>query len=77
MFNRDCCVLLWSFYSGPGLSVYSSLCLYVLPEYLEVVWRSLASENTECPLLVKKASDVLAEHLKDPKNYDNITKDFK
>ncbi|XP_053176096.1 thymus-specific serine protease [Scomber japonicus] len=46
------------------------------PEYLEVVWRSLASENAECPLLVKKASDTLVERLKDPKTYDNITKDF-
>lgn len=52
-------------------------CLLVLPEYLEVVWRSLASENAECPQLVKKASDTLAELLKDPKTYDNITKDFK
>ncbi|XP_034459958.1 thymus-specific serine protease isoform X2 [Hippoglossus hippoglossus] len=46
------------------------------PEYLEVVWRSLASENTECPILVKKASDTLVERLKDPKTHDNITKDF-
>ncbi|XP_035768122.1 thymus-specific serine protease [Neolamprologus brichardi] len=46
------------------------------PEYLEVVWRSLASENTECPLLVKKASDDLVERLKDPRTYENITKDF-
>ncbi|XP_023284180.1 putative serine protease K12H4.7 [Seriola lalandi dorsalis] len=46
------------------------------PEYLEVVWRSLASENAECPLLVKKASDTLLERLRDPKTYDNITKDF-
>ncbi|XP_030263278.1 thymus-specific serine protease [Sparus aurata] len=46
------------------------------PEYLEVVRRSLASENAECPLLVKKASDTLVERLKDPKTYDNITKDF-
>ncbi|KAM6932881.1 thymus-specific serine protease [Xenentodon cancila] len=46
------------------------------PEYLEVVWRSLASENAECPRLVKKASDTLVEHLKDPKTYENITKDF-
>ncbi|XP_074534899.1 thymus-specific serine protease [Halichoeres trimaculatus] len=46
------------------------------PEYLEVVWRSLASENAECPLLVKKASDTLIELLKDPKTYDKITKDF-
>ncbi|XP_061574763.1 thymus-specific serine protease isoform X2 [Cololabis saira] len=46
------------------------------PEYLEVVWRSLASENAECPLLVKKASDALVERLKDPKTYENITKDF-
>nr|XP_019950417.1 PREDICTED: thymus-specific serine protease [Paralichthys olivaceus] len=46
------------------------------PEYLEVVWRSLASENTECPLLVKKASDTLVERLKDPKTHDNITKEF-
>ncbi|XP_073349372.1 thymus-specific serine protease [Pagrus major] len=46
------------------------------PEYLEVVQRSLASENAECPLLVKKASDTLVERLKDPKTYDNITKDF-
>ncbi|KAM4566757.1 thymus-specific serine protease [Odontesthes bonariensis] len=46
------------------------------PEYLEVVWRSLASENAECPVLVKKASDCLVERLKDPKTFDNITKDF-
>lgn len=46
------------------------------PEYLEVVWRSLASEDPECPLLVKKASDTLVERLKDPETYDNITKDF-
>nr|XP_057935342.1 thymus-specific serine protease [Doryrhamphus excisus] len=46
------------------------------PEYLEIVWRSLASENAECPLLVQKASDSLAERLKDPLTYDNITKDF-
>ncbi|KAG7237200.1 hypothetical protein INR49_032698 [Caranx melampygus] len=46
------------------------------PEYLEVVRRSLASENAECPLLVKKASDTLVERLKDPKTHDNITKDF-
>ncbi|XP_053278599.1 thymus-specific serine protease [Pleuronectes platessa] len=46
------------------------------PEYLEVVWRSLASENPECPRLVKKASDALVERLKDPKTHDNITKDF-
>lgn len=51
--------------------------LCVLLEYLEVVWRSLASENPECPLLVKNASDTLAELLKDPKTYGNITKDFK
>ncbi|MEQ2272164.1 hypothetical protein XENORESO_015738, partial [Xenotaenia resolanae] len=47
------------------------------PEYLEVVWRSLASENADCPVLVKKASDTLAERLKDPKTFENITKDFK
>lgn len=41
------------------------------------MWRSLASEDAECPLLVKKASDALAELLKEPKSYDNITKDFK
>ncbi|CAL8372052.1 unnamed protein product [Gadus morhua 'NCC'] len=46
------------------------------PEYLEVVWRSLASEDPECPLLVKKASDTLMERLKDPKTHDAITKDF-
>ncbi|XP_032400936.1 thymus-specific serine protease isoform X1 [Xiphophorus hellerii] len=46
------------------------------PEYLEVVWRSLASENADCPVLVKKASDTLAERLKDPKTFENITKDF-
>ena len=77
MFNWSSCVLLRSFYSSPGLSVHPSLCFYVLPEYLEVVRRSLASENAECPLLVKKASDTLVELLKDPKTYDNITKDFK
>ncbi|KAK0135323.1 putative serine protease F56F10.1 [Merluccius polli] len=47
------------------------------PEYLEVVWRSLASENPECPLLVEKASDTLIERLKEPKTFDAITKDFK
>lgn len=41
------------------------------------MWRSLASEDAECPLLVKKASDTLAELLKEPETYDNITKDFK
>ncbi|KAG7272922.1 hypothetical protein CRUP_002502 [Coryphaenoides rupestris] len=46
------------------------------PEYLEVVWRSLASENPECPLLVKKASDTLIERLKDPTMFDVISKDF-
>lgn len=46
------------------------------PEYLEVVRRSLASENANCPLLVKQASDTLVELLKDPMTYDNITKDF-
>ncbi|KAG9348302.1 hypothetical protein JZ751_002037 [Albula glossodonta] len=46
------------------------------PEYLEVVRRSLAAENLDCPLLVKKASDTLLERLKDPKTFDNITKDF-
>ncbi|XP_038129050.1 thymus-specific serine protease [Cyprinodon tularosa] len=47
------------------------------PEYLEVVWRSLASESADCPVLVKQASDALAERLKDPKTFENITKDFK
>ncbi|XP_029373345.1 thymus-specific serine protease [Echeneis naucrates] len=46
------------------------------PEYLEVVWRSLASENAECPLLVKEASDTLLQRLNDPTTYGNITKDF-
>ncbi|KAL4647161.1 putative serine protease K12H4.7 [Arapaima gigas] len=46
------------------------------PEYLEVVRRSLAAENPECPLLVKQASDTLYQRLKDPKLYDNITADF-
>ncbi|KAJ8256270.1 hypothetical protein COCON_G00184220 [Conger conger] len=46
------------------------------PEYLEVVHRSLAAESLDCPLLVQKASDTLLERLKDPKTYDNITKDF-
>uniref|UniRef100_A0A3Q2FIF7 Serine protease 59, putative n=1 Tax=Cyprinodon variegatus TaxID=28743 RepID=A0A3Q2FIF7_CYPVA len=46
-------------------------------EYLEVVWRSLASESADCPVLVKQASDALAERLKDPKTFENITKDFK
>uniref|UniRef100_A0A672NEF7 Putative serine protease K12H4.7 n=1 Tax=Sinocyclocheilus grahami TaxID=75366 RepID=A0A672NEF7_SINGR len=46
-------------------------------KYLEVVWRSLAAENPECPLVVKKASDTLVERLNDPKTYDNITKDFR
>ncbi|XP_008307002.1 thymus-specific serine protease [Cynoglossus semilaevis] len=46
------------------------------PEYLEVVRHSLASENTECPLLVEQASDSLVKRLKDPETYGNITKDF-
>ncbi|XP_018604307.1 thymus-specific serine protease [Scleropages formosus] len=46
------------------------------PEYLEVVRRSLAAENPECPLLVKEASNTLYQRLKDPKTYDNITADF-
>ncbi|XP_016389846.1 putative serine protease K12H4.7 [Sinocyclocheilus rhinocerous] len=37
----------------------------IFPEYLEVVWRSLAVENPECPLVVKKASDMLVERLND------------
>lgn len=49
----------------------------MLPEYLEVVWRSLASVDPQCPALVKKASDALVERLKDPETYDNITTDFK
>ncbi|KPP58865.1 hypothetical protein Z043_123269, partial [Scleropages formosus] len=44
--------------------------------YLEVVRRSLAAENPECPLLVKEASNTLYQRLKDPKTYDNITADF-
>ncbi|CAL8239759.1 unnamed protein product, partial [Gadus morhua 'NCC'] len=47
------------------------------PEYLEVGVRSLASEDPECPLLVKKASDTLMERLKDPKTHDAITKTSK
>lgn len=46
------------------------------PEYLEVVRRSLASENANCPLQVEKASATLVELLKDPTSYDKITKDF-
>lgn len=66
------------YYCGhAGLSALPSFCLYAFPEYLEVVWRSLASENADCPVLVKKASDTLAERLKDPKTFENITKDFK
>lgn len=66
------------YYCGhAGLSFLPSLCLYSFSEYLEVVWRSLASENADCPVLVKKASDTLAEQLKDPKTFENITKDFK
>ncbi|XP_037534378.1 thymus-specific serine protease [Nematolebias whitei] len=48
----------------------------IFSEYLEVVWRSLASENAECPILVKKASDTLVARLKDPRTFDSITKDF-
>ncbi|XP_072546772.1 thymus-specific serine protease isoform X2 [Salminus brasiliensis] len=47
------------------------------PEYLEVVQKSLAAENPECPVLVKNASDTLIARLKDPKTYDSITKDFR
>lgn len=57
------------------LHVKCPVCIF--SEYLEVVWRSLASENTECPILVKKASDTLVARLKDPTTFDNITKDFK
>ncbi|XP_041919513.1 thymus-specific serine protease [Alosa sapidissima] len=46
------------------------------PEYLEVVWRSLASFSPECPLLVKQASDTLSQMLKNPLTFSNITKDF-
>nr|XP_006637680.1 PREDICTED: putative serine protease K12H4.7 [Lepisosteus oculatus] len=46
------------------------------PEYLEVVRRSLATHSPECPQLVKNASDTLLGMLKDPRTYDNITKDF-
>uniref|UniRef100_A0A3B1JQL6 Serine protease 59, putative n=1 Tax=Astyanax mexicanus TaxID=7994 RepID=A0A3B1JQL6_ASTMX len=46
-------------------------------EYLEVVQKSLEAENPQCPVLVKKASDTLMARLKDPKTYDNITKDFR
>ncbi|XP_063763550.1 thymus-specific serine protease [Eleginops maclovinus] len=46
------------------------------PEYLEVVWRSLASENADCPRIVEEASSTLVKLLKDPTTYDNITKDF-
>ncbi|XP_034404108.1 thymus-specific serine protease isoform X2 [Cyclopterus lumpus] len=46
------------------------------PEYLEVVWRSLASEGVECPVLVQEASRALVGRLNDPKTYDNVTKDF-
>lgn len=55
------------------ISTWSSVVL----DYLEVVWRSLAAENPECPLLVKKASDALVDKLGDPKTYANITKDFR
>lgn len=65
----ECCKLFM-------VSVTSSASVFS-PEYLEVVWRSLASENAKCPLLVKKASDSLVEKLKDPETFDNITKDFK
>ncbi|XP_033893940.3 thymus-specific serine protease isoform X1 [Acipenser ruthenus] len=47
------------------------------PEYLEVVERSLATHSPECPLLVKNASDTLVDMLKDSKNYDKISKDFR
>ncbi|XP_068441238.1 thymus-specific serine protease [Clinocottus analis] len=46
------------------------------PEYLEVVWRSLASERADCPVVLQEASRALVERLSDPKTYDNITKDF-
>ncbi|XP_056296942.1 thymus-specific serine protease [Pseudoliparis swirei] len=46
------------------------------PEYLEVVWRSLASEDVQCPVVVQVASKALVERLKDPKTYDNVSKDF-
>ncbi|XP_030632674.1 thymus-specific serine protease [Chanos chanos] len=47
------------------------------PEYLEVVWRSLASESPECPQLVREATDTLLLRLHDPSSLDNITKDFR
>ncbi|XP_028975001.2 thymus-specific serine protease isoform X2 [Esox lucius] len=72
----------WSRLKYPNLihaAVASSAPLHAtvnFSEYLEVVWRALAAENPKCPLLVKKAFDTLNELIKDPKNYENITKDF-
>lgn len=68
MFEEELIVLLLQFALN-----FTSVCL-VLPEYLEVVRHSLASE---CPLLVEQASDSLVKRLKDPETYGNITKDFK
>ncbi|XP_028650255.1 thymus-specific serine protease [Erpetoichthys calabaricus] len=47
------------------------------PEYLEVVQRSLTSYSAACPQKLKYASDTLVNQLKDTKNYDKITKDFR
>ncbi|XP_008585058.1 PREDICTED: putative serine protease K12H4.7 [Galeopterus variegatus] len=45
-------------------------------EYLEVVQRSLAAHNRECPKVVKEASDIVVEMLKYPKNFTKLTDDF-
>ncbi|KAJ7990605.1 hypothetical protein DPEC_G00302130 [Dallia pectoralis] len=72
----------WSRMKYPNLihaAVASSAPLHAIvnfSEYLEVVWRALAAENPDCPLLVKMAFDTLHELIKHPNNYENITKDF-
>lgn len=46
------------------------------PEYLEVVRHSLEMYSSECPRLVQNASDTIMDLLKDPKNYEKLSKDF-
>ncbi|XP_043926183.1 putative serine protease K12H4.7 [Protopterus annectens] len=46
------------------------------PEYLEVVRHSLETYSSECPVLVQNASDTVMDLLKDPKNYEKLSKDF-
>nr|XP_012604940.1 putative serine protease K12H4.7 isoform X2 [Microcebus murinus] len=46
-------------------------------EYLEVIQNSLAAHNSECPEMVRQASDMVVEMLKSPENYDKLKRDFR